>query len=223
MAGIDTGNNLCSVSSQNSLLLQLPPSLKLHQPLQVPDPAAKFDAAYQTSTQSTIGSMYITQSDTYYVYVLSEGRKSHRSGWHTMSSAQDSADPGGQPDPLRQAIAANAYLARAESMLKVLQKIIEDAHDDPVKTIATVCWLIISMGMELKSIKDQFQQDPNVSPMLRQMVRKVDSIAGGRVENPPFSKRIGSETSSVSDKMRSVEADAESEEVTQKVLKTERE
>ncbi|KAF5540192.1 hypothetical protein FNAPI_10564 [Fusarium napiforme] len=56
MAGIDTGDSLSSQAESLSLS-QLLPSLELHRPSQVPDPAAEFNAAYQTSTQSTIGNL----------------------------------------------------------------------------------------------------------------------------------------------------------------------
>ncbi|KAF4954198.1 hypothetical protein FGADI_5411 [Fusarium gaditjirri] len=145
-----------------------------------------------------------------------------------MSFVKDSPDPGGQPDPVRQAITANAYWARAELIIKHLWEIISErpSSNDSVKTITTICWWIISMGMEFNRIQDQFQQDPHVPPILRLMLRnaiKLDASAGGRVENSPFSEGIGGETCSAGDEMRSVEADAESDKATSKDLETKRE
>ncbi|EGU85129.1 hypothetical protein FOPG_13421 [Fusarium oxysporum f. sp. conglutinans race 2 54008] len=140
-----------------------------------------------------------------------------------MSSVKNSPlDAGGQPDPLSQAKTADDYWAQAEEILKRLRGILAErpAIDVPGQDIATVRWWmdIVYLGMEFNWVMDRFQQDPNVDPALRAMLRsvlKLNSEDGGRVEDP-----LPGETPPADDKMRNsrVEADTESDEATSKDL-----
>ncbi|KAG5795530.1 hypothetical protein H9Q69_005420 [Fusarium xylarioides] len=103
------------------------------------------------------------------------------------------------PDPVQQAMAADAYCTQVNPMVKLLQQLIEDrpAGDDPVKNIAKVCCVITQTGVEHENMKGQRLQDQNYSPMLQEMIRDVDSIMEGYFKNHPSVEGTRGESSSV--------------------------
>ncbi|RBR11835.1 hypothetical protein FVER53590_09671 [Fusarium verticillioides] len=90
-----------------------------------------------------------------------------------MSSVKDSPDPGDQPNPARQAMAANAYLTQAESIVKVLQKMIAKrlVYIDPS---IYICGHVVQMTMAVPTITVSSPKATSGSPMTRAVTTPIE-------------------------------------------------
>jgi hypothetical protein len=116
-----------------------------------------------------------------------------------MSSVKDSTpDPDGQSDTLSHAKPEDDYWDRAEDILNRLREIhavwpVIRAQGQDTATIRW-CMHILRLCLEYDLVMQQFQQDPNIDPGLRAILRSVSKQRwedGGRFEDPLPSKGTG--------------------------------
>ncbi|EXM16544.1 hypothetical protein RAB80_015298 [Fusarium oxysporum f. sp. vasinfectum] len=94
-------------------------------------------------------------------------------------------DPGGQPNRLNQAKAADDYWAEADEIIARLTDTLKDrpeTDDLTRRADAAIWWMkLVSLRLKFSWVMHRFQQDHSIGPTLRAMLRgflKLDPLEG---------------------------------------------